>query len=415
MEPTPAARGCVTLVAMLALARPAHALGAGALILVLLAAAPASGAHAATPRKAPAGLAFYTPPRPLPAGKNGDVIWSRPASKQASLASAARNLTVLYRSTTTSGKPIAVSGLVAFPKGKAPKGGWPVISWSHGTTGIADACAPSRDSAASPVRPYIEYVHPVLNSWLKAGYAVVRTDFEGLGTPGIHPYLVGHSEASGAIDIVRAARRLDAGVGRNWISAGHSQGGQAALFAAADGPGRAPELRLKGVASFAPASHILEQVNAAKAFTTPSGLSGLGALFVGGIDATGKAKPADILKPAALALYPQVDTTCLPQLTAPTSWGALAPADILRDDVDLTAARSALAAMNPALKLKVPLLLVQGDADTTVFKPFTDQLETELAAKGDRVDYYVVKGIDHGGIVSAGLKVTTAWLKQRLR
>ena len=71
--------------------------------------------------------------------------------------------------------------------------------------------------------------------------------------------------------------------------------------------------------------------------------------------------------------------------------------------------------MNPALKLKVPLLLVQGDADTTVFKPFTDQLETELAAKGDQVTYDVIKGVDHGGIVTAGQKVTTTWLQQRLR
>ena len=393
--------------------RPAAALRIGAAVLALVAVAPVTTA-VAKPRKAPAGLAFYTPPKPLPAGKPGAVIWSRPASKQASLTAAGRNLTVLYRSTDTSGKPIAVSGLVSIPKGKAPKGGWPVISWSHGTTGIADACAPSRDSATSPVRGYVEYVHPVLNAWIKAGYAVVRSDFQGLGTPGLHPYLVGHSEANGAIDIVRAARGLDAGVGRTWVSAGHSQGGQAALFAAADGPSRAPELQLKGVAAFAPASHILEQVNAAKAFTTPSGLSGLGALFVGGIDATGKAKPADILTPAALALYPQVDTTCLPQLTAATSWGGIAPANILREDVDLTAARSVLAAMNPALKLKVPLLLVQGDADTTVFKPFTDQLETELAAKGDQVTYDVIKGVDHGGIVTAGQKVTTTWLKTRL-
>ena len=112
---------------MTARIRPAAALRVGAAALALLAAAPATAAVAKA-RKAPAGLAFYTPPKPLPAGKPGTVIWSRPASKQASLAGAAKNLTVLYRSTDTSGKPIAVSGLVSIPKGKAPKGGWPVIS-----------------------------------------------------------------------------------------------------------------------------------------------------------------------------------------------------------------------------------------------------------------------------------------------
>ena len=413
-QATRASSPFATLTVMTSLLRPTSALRAGAIALALLAAAPATGAVAKT-RKAPAGTAFYAPPKPLPAGKPGDVIWSRPASSQAALKNAAKNLTVLYRSTDTSGKPIAVSGLVSIPKGKAPKTGWPVISWSHGTTGIADACAPSRDSASSPVRGYIEYVHPVLSAWLKAGYTVVRSDFQGLGTPGLHPYLVGHSEANGAIDIVRAARKLDAKVGRSWVSAGHSQGGQAALFAAADGPSRAPELKLKGVAAYAPASHILDQVNAAKIFTTPSGLSGLGALFIGGIDATGKAKPADILKPAALALDPQVDKLCLPQLTATTSRGGIAPADILRDDADLTAAKAVLSAMNPALKIKAPVLLLQGDADSTVFKPFTDQLLTELKAKGDSVDYRIAAGVDHGGIVSAELAATTTWLKQRLR
>ena len=381
--------------------------------LALLVAAPA--AQAAKPRKAPAGPRFYTAPVPLPAGRPGDVIWSRPASAQASLAAASRNLVVLYRSTDANGKAIAVSGLVSLPKGKAPKSGWPVVSWSHGTTGIADACAPSRDSATSPVRAYIEYVHPVLNAWLKRGYAVVRTDFQGLGTAGLHPYLIGRSEAAGAIDIVRAARRIDSRVGRTWVSAGHSQGGQAALFAAAEGPSRAPELRLRGVAAFAPASHILEQVNAAKIFTTPSGLSALGALFVGGIASGGVIKPADILGAKAAALFPQVDTLCLPQLAAADSWGGLAPAEILRDDADLGPARTVLAAMNPALKISVPVLMLQGDADTTVFKSFTDQLLTELKAKGDAVDYRVAAGVDHAAIVSAEQQATTTWLVQRLR
>ena len=71
--------------------------------------------------------------------------------------------------------------------------------------------------------------------------------------------------------------------------------------------------------------------------------------------------------------------------------------------------------MNPALKIKAPVLLLQGDADSTVFKPFTNQLLTELKAKGDSVDYRIAAGVDHGGIVSAELAATTTWLKQRLR
>src|SRR5205085_6311204 len=181
---------------------------------------------------------FYTPPKTL-TGKHGDLIWYRTTKN--TLTSAGSTAVVLYRSTAMDGSKIAVSGLVSVPKGKAPKGGWPVISWSHGTTGIADSCAPSK----TPKAPLVGYVDPQLNTWLREGYAVVRSDFEGLGTPGVHPYLIGHSEARGAIDIGRAARQLYPKISKSWLSAGHSQGGQAALYAAADGPKWAPELKLK--------------------------------------------------------------------------------------------------------------------------------------------------------------------------
>ncbi len=74
-------------------------------------------------------------------------------------------------------------GLRDAPRGKPPKHGWPVVSWAHGTTGIADACAPSRD----PKGPYTFYAAKQFGAWLKAGYAVANTDYEGLGTPGVHP------------------------------------------------------------------------------------------------------------------------------------------------------------------------------------------------------------------------------------
>ena len=60
---------------------------------------------------------------------------------------------VLYSSRTPQGKQTAVSGSVSVPEGKAPKRGWPVITWAHGTTGVADVCAPSRNSVTCPRSP----------------------------------------------------------------------------------------------------------------------------------------------------------------------------------------------------------------------------------------------------------------------
>jgi pimeloyl-ACP methyl ester carboxylesterase len=364
--------------------------------------------------KAPAGLAFYTPPARLLAGPHGSVIWARPAQTGLRLAPAAKQLVVLYRSTSLRGKPIAVSGTVWIPKGKAPKGGWKVISWAHGTTGSADVCAPSRDAAGDPAHSFTAYVYPEFKSWLKAGYVVAQTDYQGLGTPGPHPYLVGHAEGRGVDDIVRAARKLDPQIGKRFAIAGHSQGGQSALFAAADASTWVPELKLVGVAAFAPASHLSTQITAAKSLTAPSALSGLGSLILTG---AATASPAvnlrQILSPAAFALVPQVETLCLNQLSKSNSWGGLAPSALTRDGADLTALLAVTDAENPKLKIGPPILLLQGDADTTVYKVFTDQLSTELMGLGDSLDYRVFPGIDHGGIVAAGASATTTWLAQR--
>lgn len=321
----------------------------------------ADAADAATP-KAPAGLAFYSPPARLVAGKPGTVIWSRKVHAAAQLPAAVRTTLVLYRSVLPNGKPTAVSGLVFTPRGKAPKRGWKLISWAHGTTGIADVCAPSRVAGTS-------YVYPQFNLWLKHGYAIAQTDYQGLGTPSTHLYLIGRAEGVAVDDIALAARVVDPTIGSRFAIAGHSQGGQAALFAAAMAGRDEPSMKFLGVAAFAPASHLLTQVKAAPALTSPGGgLSGIGALIVVGaaVDSSSVDLRA-LLTPAAYALVPEVGRECLPQLSEPNSWGGLAPAAIVNPTADTTAVYKVLNAENPALKIAAPVLILQGEADTTVF------------------------------------------------
>src|SRR4051812_12798832 len=179
--------------------------------LLLVAALPATAA--AKVRKGPAGTAFYTPPSHLHGKGHGGLIWARRLAGAAALHGGSANKLLLYRSVSARGKAVAVSGTVALPKGHAPKGGWPIVAYAHGTTGIADACAPTRDSAGNPAHGLIAYAYPLLQRWLKAGYAVVRTDYEGLGTPGVHAFLNGHGEGYSVLDSVRAARKLDKRLG----------------------------------------------------------------------------------------------------------------------------------------------------------------------------------------------------------
>src|SRR5262249_34414057 len=151
--------------------------------------------------KAPKGLAFYKPPKHIP-GRHGTLIWARNAGGADALASARYSKLVLYSSRTPQGAKDAISGLVSVPRGNPPKGGWPVVTCAAGTTGAADVCAPSRDNSGGQAQSYTDYIDPDLNAWLAAGYAVVRTDYQGLGTPGPHPYLVGESEGRSVLDIV---------------------------------------------------------------------------------------------------------------------------------------------------------------------------------------------------------------------
>lgn len=368
-----------------------------------------SGAPAgARVTQGPSGLRFYTPSGRLVSGKPGTIIWARAIRTPTAMSAAGRTTLVLYRSVLPNGRPTAVSGLVFTPRGKAPRGGWKLISWAHGTTGIADVCAPSRHAASY-------YIYPQLNGWLKRGYAVAQTDYQGLGTPGIHQYLIGRAEGAAVDDMALAARQLDSAIGRRFAIAGHSQGGQAALFAAAEAARDAPTLKLVGVAAFAPASHLVEEVQAASAVSAPGGaLTGVGGLLLASAAASSPAVDLHaLLTPRALGLLPDVQHECLAQLSGPSSWGGLAPDEVLRTDADRRALYRVLAAMNPALKIRVPVLLLQGEADAIVFPVFTNMLATELTRKGDRVDYLRYPGGTHDSVVIKGYLPATAWLAQR--
>jgi hypothetical protein len=170
--------------------------------------------------KGPRGLAFYKPPKDL-SGPHGRLIWARKAGGLVPLENARSTKLVLYTSRTPRGKLGAVSGSVAVPRGKPPKRGWPVITWAHGTTGVADVCAPTRDFLGTPNPTGETYINPELNAWLAAGYAALRTDYQGLGTPGRHSFLVGKAEGRGVLDIVQAARELDPRIGKRYLIAGH--------------------------------------------------------------------------------------------------------------------------------------------------------------------------------------------------
>ena len=101
-----------------------------------------------------------------------------------------------YLTTDARGAVVPASGVVRLPDGPRPGDGWPIISWAHGTSGLGEECglADSEDLIRSTA--------PVVEALPDAGYAVVATDYIGLGPNSLGPpsYLHTRSEATAVID-----------------------------------------------------------------------------------------------------------------------------------------------------------------------------------------------------------------------
>jgi alpha-beta hydrolase superfamily lysophospholipase len=221
---------------------------------------------------------FYTPPSPLPAGKDGDIIRSEPMHLALSLPGSGKPLPaaatrVMYRSEDTHGTPTATTGTYFDPaipwhgKGKRP-----LVSFAVGTIGQGDQCAPSKlfaegATTQAPGGPIVEYETPVIYSMLARGVAVIVTDYQGLGTPGMHTYVNRAAEAHAVLDAARAAQRLPAGGVSSdapVLTWGYSQGGGASAAAAELASSYAPELNIRGSYAGAPPADLkatLKQVD----------------------------------------------------------------------------------------------------------------------------------------------------------
>ncbi|MGV9264906.1 alpha/beta hydrolase family protein [Kitasatospora sp. NPDC003701] len=345
----------------------------------------------------PAGDAFYTPALPLPDGAPGDPIHQRRLDNPAAELAAGENWLVLYRSQDVRGEPVATSGIIVLPdraEHPVPDDGYPLVSWAHGTVGVANVVAPSRDRGDTGASPMNASPHALLNAFLRLGCAVAMTDYEALGTgtaERLHPYLLGASEANGVLDIVLAARRLFRGaIGEKYAIVGHSQGGQAALFAAHHAPERV-EGQLVGVVAIAPSNHPLGLVRlGAKDTQVGEGFAFTPLFLAGAIGGDPSIEPAQVLSDEALLLWPHVLDRSRAELSDQESWGGIKGEDQFRGgypeqpNPHQTAFDRQVGGMNPDVEIRVPVRIAQAADDMRVRAalPFplkgTDVLVDEL-------------------------------------
>jgi pimeloyl-ACP methyl ester carboxylesterase len=198
------------------------------------------------------------PPANLTDDGPGSLVDARPYTESSVLQSAnAAAVRVVYRSTSSTGEPTEVSGVVAVPAGVPPKGGWPIVSFGHSLTGLDMKCAPS---LAKELGGYSSAMVTLINR----GYVVVMSDYQGLGIKGQQHNAVDWTTlGNNMIDAVRAARRVSPDTSVNWAADGSGQGGLAAWAAAERARDYGGGLNMVGAVSLSPFSDLSPLVDVA--------------------------------------------------------------------------------------------------------------------------------------------------------
>lgn len=332
-----------------------------------------------------------------PATLPGDIICANEITAPAPY----RAWAFVYWVKQADGKFVQVSATIKINAGTlAPPGGRPVLSYAHPTQpGISDGCAPSHRT------PTLPSYDPPLQDFLDQGFAVVGTDYIGLGMPGVHPYLVGKSEGAAVLAAARAAKNFEpAQASGQVIIYGHSQGGHAALFAdwqAQDISYFAPGVDVRGVIASAPPT-FLNQL-ASRVLTNPNPLSVTFFILTAGSwhqvyglpyrDKNQEFKSVFTsmgVVQAQLASDPMRKDCYSPNLAD----GPLLQPGILPNEwTDLLGINSAPVGLLPP---PIPLLIVQGSDDDVVLYDVTREAAQDICGTGVPVTFYKIQGGDHG-------------------
>ncbi|GAC86431.1 hypothetical protein Gbth_025_036 [Gluconobacter thailandicus F149-1 = NBRC 100600] len=345
------------------------------------------------------------------ARKAGTLVSSAPLADALSLPDAGKSLRITYLSTDgVTGKGLVpVTAEVIVPAGEAPAGGWPIVAWAHGTVGNDDSCAPS-------LNPYSARNTHYLSEWMKRGFAIVATDYQGLGTPGVHPYLNTRAEAYSVLDSVRAALKSVPGLQNKIMIVGQSQGGGAAFASAAFAPAYAPDLNIRGtVATGIPyltseiLSGMLAEAGKAKGYSPlvaytlliGSSYSGLNPHF----------RPEEAFTAKAMPAFKAAETSCLTGLSDLAEKDGLTLANALQPTYAKAMSPAMKGMMYPTLKLAQPLFVGTGTVDEDVPTQLQVGLVKAACAAGTVVQAHLYKGLDHSQTVNASLPDSAAFTR----
>lgn len=333
------------------------------------------------------------------------MLTAEPAQFQGDRAlssSARQSLRIQYRSTSgIDGSATTVSGVVFVPKGEAPQTGWPIASIGHPTSGIGSDCAPSANADLLGTSDTVA-------SFLDRGFVVVMTDYQGLGTPGPHPFLEPKTAAYNVIDAVRAARQAVPHTSDSWIGYGFSQGGHAVWAANEMASEYGRGLNLLGSVSLAPPADLRPVVDAmlSKSLTVEQII--LLPLLLRGLQTVHPDLDLNDYLHGVMADNLDVFLTCsdvnagLKQSLAESA----SPEDVMPSSPEATLRlRHWLGDFSlPSRRASAPMLLGFGDADPVVSPEWTYRAVQQACSLNDILDVHVEAGqghaVDIGGVAA---------------
>ena len=345
--------------------------------------------------------AFYEQPVGARDGDPGTIV---KADELLGAPLASRAWRIMYRTSDVHGDRAVATGVLIVPLTPAPPGGRTVLSWGHPTTGAARECAPSYG-----FDPFlgIEGLRFLLNR----GYAVVATDYVGMGTEGADSYLVGATGGNAVLDAARAARAIPQSQASDRVVLwGHSQGGAAVLFAAERADAYAPELQIEAVAAAAPAANLTDLMQAH--------LDDISGVTIGSHAFTAFAEIYDepineILTPTAQEIVPRMNELCLlTHIEELHAIGEPLVGDFTTVDPTTTEPWATLLQENSAgsVGFDAPLFIAQGLEDELVVPQDTTDFAEHEASLGIRVTYQEIPFATHGTVAYLALPGMLQWL-----
>ena len=334
----------------------------------------------------------------LAPGKPGDLIRSQEFD-QYDLPEGVLATRILYHSRSASGQDVPVSGVVLYPDRKPPAQGWPVIAWAHALDGVARQCAPS-------LRKNVQH-GPFLSMYVKLGYAVVATDYAGLGTAVRNSYADAQSNATDVINSVPAAQAAVHGLDARWVAVGIGEGGPTVvMLAELEADDRDPNyLGSLAISGLDDPQNRYRSPGPSVSYDSPLFLAfGMKTDYP-------DFELKDFLTEQGMGLYPQVEQSC----ADPVVESKGSPSEMLKPSwaenkfAKLYFSRSTLGEH----AAKRPLMIITSQLDSGIPARSTEQVLARMCKQGDRVLFERLSESDPGSVFGDSVRDQISWIESR--